>query len=159
MNEFVEMIGASIILLAIFGGIASPLIALIIGLFYYLKKRLEHTQVMAAIEKGADLSQLRPVGKPQKSGPLWIKNLTSGIAMLIISIGFLLLTGPITEHRSAFTSVDAGTVATPWVLLCVILFAIGISRLIRGLLQRKAQRQNGNGSNDTVEPVSLSDET
>ena len=33
MNEFVEMIGASIILLAIFGGIASPLIALIIGLF------------------------------------------------------------------------------------------------------------------------------
>ena len=108
---------------------------------------------MAAIEKGMPY----PI-KTQQVGPLWIKNLTAGIAMLIISIGFLLLTELITEHRSAFTNVDAGTVATPWVLLCLILFAVGISRLIRGLLQRKAQKQNGNG-NGAAEPVSPGGET
>ena len=129
MQEAIELVGASIILLSIFVGIASPLIVLIICLFYYFKKRLEHKQIMAAIEKGASLSELK---LPKPAGSPWIKNLTAGIALLIISAGLVclrLVQGY--DHDESFG----------FYFFALIFFAIGISRLIRGLLQRKAQKQ------------------
>jgi len=143
MDEFVEMIGASIILLAIFGGLASPLIALIVGLFYYLKKRLEHAQVMAAIEKGTPF----PI-KPPQIGPAWIKNLTAGIALLIIAAGIVCLRLARIHGGGSDYNQTIGYFA-----VALVFFAVGISRLIRGLLQRKIMNQNGNG-NGTAEPVS-----
>jgi hypothetical protein len=74
-NDIAEGIAVFIIFL----GLSSPVI--IIGLIYYLKKRLEHKQILAAIEKGTSLAELKPV-KP--TGPLWIKNLTAGIAIVWI---------------------------------------------------------------------------
>jgi hypothetical protein len=133
MEEFIELMGVGILVFLIFLGMASPVI--IIGLIYFLKKRLDHKQVMAAIEKGTPLSDLKP---PKRTGPLWIKNLTAGIALLIISVGIA---------GVGFVYCDDGIPdENVWGLLIValILFAIGVSRLIRGLLQRKtekAQRQ------------------
>ncbi len=112
---------------------ASPVI--VIGLIYFLKKRLDHKQVIAAIEKGTPLSDLKPL-KP--TGPLWIKNLTAGIALLIISAGLI---GFRFVYREAMTVPGE---LWGWFFVALILFAIGVSRLIRGLLQRrteKAQRQ------------------
>jgi hypothetical protein len=40
---------------------------IVVGVVYYLKKRLEHKQIMAAIEKGTPLSELRP---PKQNGRL-----------------------------------------------------------------------------------------
>ncbi len=128
-----EPIIGGLTVLIIFLGISSPII--VIGLIYYLKRRLEHKQIMAAIEKGTPLSDLKPL-KP--TGPLWIKNLTAGIALLIISAGLV-----------GVRLVCNGTVIFQgelwgWFFVALILFAIGVSRLIRGLLQRKtekAQRQ------------------
>ncbi len=115
--------GITVIL--IFLGLSTPLI--IIGLIYYIKKRLEHKQIMAAIEKGTPLSDLRPV-KP--TGPLWIKNLTVGIALLIVAVGFVCM-----QLLRGYDGERSG-----WFLAAVILFAVGIARLIRGLLQRKTEK-------------------
>lgn len=129
MHDAVEMAGASFILFAIFVGIASPLIVLIICLFYYLKKRLEHQQIMAAIEKGTPLSDLKPV---KKTGSTWIKSFTLGILFLIISLPYivsflepLVCRGYIAEHK-----MFGG----------IIFFGLGLMFLIRGLLQRKAEK-------------------
>jgi len=118
-------IADGITVLIIFMGLSSPII--IIGLVYYLKKRLEHKQILAAIEKGTPLSQLRPV-KP--TGPLWIKNLTAGIALLIVSVGIVCIQLARGYHYESFG----------FYFVALIFFALGISRLIRGLLQRKTEK-------------------
>lgn len=110
-----EAFGVFLVLL----GCAGPV--LIVGVVYYLKKRLEHKQIMAAIEKGTPLSELRP---PKQNGTLWIKNLTIGIALLIIGLGWLAMLG---RH---------GTFAA------FILIGIGIAWTIRGILNRKYQMRN-----------------
>ena len=105
----------------VFIGLSTPII--IVGVIYYLKKKLEHKQILAAIEKGTPLSELRPPKPPEPRGPIWIKYLTSGIAYLIIAAGLLWWLGYTTDHI--------------WAPL--ILFAIGIAWVIRGLLYRKYQ--------------------
>jgi len=130
----------------IFLGISSPII--IIGMICYFLKRLKHKQIMAAIEKGADLSQLDFSVKSKKTGPLWIKNLTAGIALLIIAAGIICLRLARIHGGGADYNQTIGYFA-----VALVFFAIGISHLIRGLLQRKVLNQNGNG-NGAAEPVS-----
>ena len=129
-NDIARGIGIFMILL----GLSSPII--IVSLIYYLKKRLEHKQIMAAIEKGTPLSELMLVPPAKPTGPLWIKNLTAGIALLIVAVA---LVGIWLVHLSHEGYGYDGSFG--YLLVGVILFAIGISRLIRGLLQRKTQQQ------------------
>lgn len=103
-------------------GCAAPII--IIGVVYYLKKRLEHKQIMMAIEKGTPLSELRP---PKQNGALWIKNLTIGIALVVIGLGLL------------FSRLGHGAPGGPTIAL--ILLGIGIAWIVRGVLNRKYQPQ------------------
>jgi len=132
-----ENIADGITIILIFLGLSTPLI--IVGLIYYIKKRLEHKQIMAAIEKGTPLSQLRPV-KP--AGPLWIKNLTAGIALLILAAGLICIQLARGYHYESFG----------FYFLALILFAFGIARLIRGLLQRKAEKQSRTSNTKTAAP-------
>ena len=103
-------------------------VAILIGLIVYFGKRLEHKQILAAIEKGTSLSELRPP-KKQMNGSLWIKTLTFGIALMIIGLSLLLVVGP---RRMGGAST----------LFAFVFFGIGIAWLIRGLLYRKYQEQN-----------------
>ncbi len=103
----------------IFLGMSSPV--LIIGLVYYYMKRLEHKQILAAIEKGTPLSDLKPP-KQKQNGALWIRNLTFGIALIIIGLAF------------SFTGLGNPLVG-------IVLCGIGVAYLIRGLLYRKYQPQ------------------
>ena len=119
-------IASGITVILIFLGISSPLI--IVGLVYYLKKRLEHKQILAAIEKGTPLSELSP---PKPKGPLWIKNLTTGIAFLIIAAGFVCIP-LIFNHETHFPQAGFGHF-----IVATVFFAIGASSVVRGLLQRK----------------------
>ena len=99
-------------------GCAAPVI--VVGVVYYLKKRFEHKQIMAAIEKGTPLSELKP---PKQNGALWIKNLTFGIALIIIGIGIGL--------------------SGQWGgIIGLVLFAIGVAWVVRAWLNRKYQVQN-----------------
>ena len=112
--------------------IATLIPVIIIGVVYYLKKRLEHKQIMVAIEKGTPLSELRP---PKQNGRLWIKNLTIGIAMLIVGIGL------------TFTIRHGG----PTTLIALVLIGLGVAWIIRGVLNRKHQPQSLPSEEDTTE--------
>ena len=112
--------------LIVFLGISSPI--LVIGLVYYSLKRLEHKQILAAIEKGTPLSELKPP-KQKQNGALWIRNLTFGIAMLIIALSLMII-GPIRGSSA------------PGMLIISIFFGVGIAWLIRGLLYRKYRPQS-----------------
>ncbi len=105
-------------------GCAAPVI--VVGVVYYLKKRFEHKQIMAAIEKGTPLSELRP---PKQNGALWIRKLTLGIALMIIGLSLLLVVGP--RKRGGAST-----------LFAFVFFAIGVAWMIRGLLYRKYQLQS-----------------
>ena len=116
-----EAFGVFLVLL----GCAGPII--VVGVIYYLKKRLEHKQIMAAIEKGTPLSELRPA---KQNGTLWIKNLTVGIALLVIGVGWSTMMG----RHALFAA--------------FILIGVGIAWIIRGALNRKYQMQNQPSAKD-----------
>ena len=113
-----EAFGVALIIIAL----AVPVI--VIGVVYYLKKRFEHKQIMEAIEKGTPLSELKP---PKQNGKLWIKNVTIGVALIIIGLGAW-WTGPGHGGMSAF--------------IALIIFGVGVAWLVRGLLYRKGQSQS-----------------
>ena len=109
-------IGASLIILAL----ATPLIAGFV--VYYLKKQLEHRQIMAAIEKGTPLAEIMPP-KPQPVGPAWIRYASAGAALLVIGLGGLLFSKAISRN--------------PWFFIAFIVTGAGAGWLTRGLLHRK----------------------
>ncbi len=126
MDEIVT--GMMVLLIMI--GVSSPIV--VIGVIHYLKKRLEHKQIMAAIEKGTPLSELvRP--KPQLPGPGWIRYVSIGIMLLIISLGFLL--GGRHETIIAFA-----------------LLGVGAGWLVRGLLHRKYHLIGQSANQNNVPP-------
>ena len=122
--------GIMVLIIAL--GVSSPII--VVGVVYYLKKRLEHKQIMTAIEKGTPLSEIIPP-KPKPVGPAWIKYVSTGIALIIIGLGFTFLKPMHTSHVGSF--------------IFVVLCGIGIAMLIRGLLHRKyyLKEQASNGNN------------
>ena len=76
------------------------------------------------------------------------KKSSAGIALLIIAAGIICLRLARIHGGECDYNQTIGYFA-----VALVFFAIGISRVIRGLLQRKVQNQNGNG-NGAVEPVS-----
>lgn len=117
----------ALIVLIVFTSICSPII--IAGLVYYKKKRLEHIQIMAAIEKGTPLSELRPVKK--HTGPSWVRETTSGISMITIAIGLTLL---------FLLMFNFGMPYNPFLILLlipIIFFGNGLGALIRGRMLKK----------------------
>ncbi len=106
-----ESFGVSLVILAC----VSPLI--LASVVYYLKKRLDHRQIIAAIEKGVPLSEIIPP-KPQPIGPPWIRYVSGGVAMVIIGLG-VILSG----------SFDPG------VIVAFVVLGVGAAWLIKGLLQ------------------------
>ena len=120
MYDITQALGVLVILL----GVCSPII--VVGVVYYLKKRLEHKQIMMALEKGTPLSEIMPP-KPKPVGPVWIKYVSAGIALIIIGFGFTFF------HPSR----------NPGILVFMVLCGVGAGLLIRGLLHRKYYLKNG----------------
>jgi len=121
-----EALGVALIIIAL----AVPVI--VVGVVYYLKKRFEHKQIMEAIEKGTPLSELKP---PKQNGKLWIKNVTIGVALIIIGFGAW-WTGPGHGGMSAF--------------IALVIFGVGVAWLVRGLLYRKSQPQSQLSANSNT---------
>ena len=126
----------TIIVLIVFTAPAIPL--LIIGMVYFAKKKLEHKQVLAAIEKGVPVSELN-IGAPKEKksdGPGWIRDQSKGITLLIIGIGiavafWLLLRGAEIDTQHVFWVV--------WIVPIVFL-GNGIGLLIRSKQRRKYEK-------------------
>lgn len=132
-------IGEGITVFIIFLGMSSPI--LIIGIIYYLKKRLEHKQILAAIEKGTPLPELRTLRPVKKRGPAWIRNLTKGIILIIIGASFLCIKLPLRNND------------TP--VIAIVLLAVGIGLIICGLLQKKYQPQIHSNNENTTRQETL----
>lgn len=109
-----ESLGVSLVILAC----VSPLI--LASVVYYLKKRLEHRQIMAAMEKGVPLSEIIPP-KPQPIGPAWIRYVSAGVAMVIIGLGVIWFRG----------------LRDPGVVVAFVVFGVGAGWLTKGMLYRK----------------------
>ena len=109
-----EPVGVSLIILASI----SPLI--LAGVVYYLKKRLDHRQIIAAIEKGTPLSEIMPP-KPQPTGPAWIRYVSIGVALLLIGLG----------------TVVSNVGRYPSSLIAIVAIGAGAGWLTRGVLHRK----------------------
>ncbi len=118
-------------------------IAIVIGIVIYFAKRLEHKQILAAIEKGIPPSKLRPP-EPKSIGPAWIKYITQGIIVLAVAAAFAL-------GFERFSGQGSG----PGFFVAVILCGVGIALIIRGLLYRKYSAYGGQiqypDKNDKVE--------
>jgi len=98
-------------------------IAIVIGIVIYFAKRLEHKQIMAAIEKGTPLSELRRP-RPGPTGPEWIKYLAGGIVVLAIAFAF--------GFEGQLDRLLGGSS-----FVAIILCGVGISLIVRSLLYRK----------------------
>jgi hypothetical protein len=102
---------------------------IVMNVWYKLaKKRLEHQQIMAAIEKGMSLSELRPLQK----GTNWIINLSAGIGLTLFGIGILAAVLWGTKARGQVNE-ESGM----GFIVGLVFLGIGITRLVRGILQRK----------------------
>jgi hypothetical protein len=125
--------------LLIMVGVSSPIV--VIGVIHYLKKRLEHKQIMAAIEKGIPLSELVPP-KPQLAGPGWIRYVSLGIALLIMSLGFLIGGNHIGGNHIT--------------IVAFVLLGVGAAWLIRGLLHRKYYLKDRSANDNNLPPNNIS---
>ena len=125
--DFESVVGGLTVLI-IFVGMSVPI--MVFGFIYYLGKRLEHRQILAAIEKGTPLTELRPPEKEKANptGPAWIKYLSGGIAWIIVAVSLFY-----------WLYLQRFDIESIMFLVPSILFAIGIAWLIRGLLYRKYQ--------------------
>ena len=121
--------------LIVFVGISTPII--VVGIVYYYKKRLEHKQIMAAIEKGTPLSEIMPP-KPQVNTP-WINDITKGIAMLIIAAATTVIFGSMLFFcRRNMPLFPFGI----FLIIPAVFLGNGIAAVVRGKLQRKVEMQN-----------------
>lgn len=116
----------------IFGG--PLLIVFVVCLFRFLKARMRHREILAAIEKGITLPEPES-SKPRI--PRWITNVAIGAAFIVFSPAFILVgMGAGHEVGCMKTTVLCGT-AMP----SLIFFSIGLFFFIRGLLLRKHECQ------------------
>ena len=119
-------------ILLIFGG--PVLIVFVVCLFRFLKARMQHREILAAIEKGMTLPEL-PLSKPRI--PTWITNVAIGTAFIVFSPAFVLVgMGACNEVGDMKTTVICGT-AMP----SLIFFSIGLFFFIRGMLLRRHECQ------------------
>lgn len=116
-----EALGIMLVLLAA----STPIF--IIGVAVVIKRQLEHKQIMAAIQKGIPLSELRPL-RQRQNGATWIRRITVGIVLIVIGLAFI-VAGPMVGvvHR---------------LFVGLVLCGIGIASVVRGVLQRKYEPQS-----------------
>lgn len=132
----------AIIVFIVFSSMAT--VVVVISLVAYFCKRLEHKEILAAIEKGTPLSDLKS-RKSEPIGPVWIKYLTGGIIFFFVGLAFL-FGGAVWDHQGGIG---------PFVAF--IMCGIGIAWLLRGLLYRKYEKQgqssvNGSASETNAVP-------
>ncbi len=123
-----ENLQTGFMILLVLLGVSSPIIA--VGVIYYLKKRLEHKQIMTAIEKGTPLSEIIPPKHktaPRPAGPAWINYVSAGIMLIIIGFGFIFF----------------DPTRNPGIAIFMVLSGLGAGLLTRGLLHRKYYLKNG----------------
>lgn len=103
-----------------------PILFLLLILFY--RKKYQHQQILAAIEKGIPVTDLIAKPVPQNREINWIRSLSAGIGLLFVAIMLTAVT--------AFTNKGVGFVITS-----IIIGGVGLIYLLRGVLQRRYDKK------------------
>ena len=126
-----------------FIALSTPII--VVGIVFYFKKKLDHKEILAAIEKGMPLSELKPAKNRKKSGPGWIQDLTKGVTCLVIGAGFIPMVLMLTRSQAGQS--EQGVFHVFWILPVVFL-GNGIGQIISGVLRRKHEKENIDSQQD-----------
>ena len=101
----------------------------IVQLFFIYKKKLQHLQILAAMEKGLPVTDLLAAPPVKETG--WIANVSAGIGLLFVAAALLVLYAP----AGVYVSDDLSRSAL--VVIPIVLIGLAITRLIRGLYMKK----------------------
>ena len=141
-------ISETLIVLIVFTAPAIPL--LVIGTVYYYKKKLEHNQILAAIEKGVPVSELSigPKKEDKSYGPGWVQDRSKGITLLVISIGI-----GIVFWLSLEPWYRAGLMNILWIVPVVFL-GNGVGLIVRSKQRRKYEKEEP-AEKEATEEISI----
>ena len=130
------MPGIHEILIVLIVFIAPAIPILVIGMVYYYKKKLEHNEILAAIEKGVPVSELGIGTKKQKKsdGPGWVQDQSKGITLLVIGVGI-----GIAFWQFLGLGNHAGVMNVMWIVPVVFL-GNGIGLIIRSRQRKKYEK-------------------
>lgn len=104
-----------------------PLIILL--LFFFYKKKLQHQQIIVAIEKGHPIADLLAAPAQKETG--YVANISAGVGLIFVAVALLILyipAGVYIAHNLPRNSL---------VVIPIVLIGMGITRLIRGIYQKK----------------------
>jgi hypothetical protein len=104
-----------------------PLIVIL--LFFFYKKKLQHQQIMAAIEKGHPIADL--LAAPTKKETGYVANISAGVGLIFVAIALLILYVPAGVYMAQNLPRNS------LVVIPIVLIGLGITRLIRGIYQKK----------------------
>ena len=113
------------------------LIVFVVALFRFLRAKMRHKEVLAAIEKGVAIPDLS-TAKPRI--PRGITNIALGIALIVLSPAFML-------HGLAACRIQGLESLAPTIIWgsafpSFVCFSIGLFCLVRGLMLRKYEKEN-----------------
>ena len=117
----------------------------------YLIARMRYKAILAAIEKGLPLSDLKA---KKLQGPRWITNITFGIALLVISpciIFFALNLLDEWQPSLFFRLGPSGVLPVVTLFLGITLLCVAIACLIKALLQRKLEKSESKKTENSAE--------
>lgn len=106
---------------------------LIVLLIVFYKKKYQHQQILAAIEKGIPITDLIAKPVPQNREINWIRSLSTGIGLLFVAISSMLLA------VVAFPTKDVG-----FMVVSIVAGGVGVIYLLQGILQRKYGKKQEN---------------
>jgi ABC-type polysaccharide/polyol phosphate export permease len=106
----------------------------ILGIVFY-KKKYQHLQILTAMEKGLPITDL--IARPQirNREVNWVRSLSTGIGFIFTGLalaGFFVWT----NVAPGVTSVDS-----PFLILPIVIFGLGLIFLFRGILQKNYEKQ------------------
>ncbi len=110
-----------------------PLLFLLALLFY--KKKFQHQQILAAMEKGVPVSDLVARPLPSDRAINWVRSLSLGIGFLFIGIA-LAAYWLWVEKTPGQSSIDR-----IFLILPIVVFGLGLIFLLRGILQKNIEKK------------------
>jgi hypothetical protein len=108
---------------------------LLVLLIVFYKKKLQHQQILVAMEKGLPITDLIAKPQPRNREVNWVRSLSAGIGFLFVG---LMLTA---IWVWLYMTGEARQVAIIWLVIPVVIAGLGLIYLFRGILQKNYEKQ------------------
>jgi hypothetical protein len=107
----------------------------------YNNEKQRHEEVMAALEKGLPPSEIMALRKGKRDfvGPNWIRKISIGVFLLILSAGLLIVVLR-DDVRTLFIPKESAAMMT-FLIVGLIAFALGVGGIVSGILNYKEHKK------------------